>query len=120
VDDEQIVGATMCRLLESEGYVATLAAEPARALEILEKSEKPFCLALLDLNLKHMTGEALAVQIHRIDPSLPLIAVTGMALPILARHGGNGGFAGALEKPFPRDQLLQIVEQHLRLDVPEG
>lgn len=114
VDDDAAIGAAMSRILEAEGYSTAVAAEPAAALEFLRSAEAPFSAAILDLNLRHMTGEALAVQIHRIDPALPLIAVTGMALPGLSGKQIEGGFAAALQKPFRIEELLQTLTDHHR------
>lgn len=116
VDDEEVIGGFICRILESAGFRTTFAPASQDAIAAVEESIRgeKFAAALLDLSLAGETGEILAAQIRAIDRALPLIATTGLVTSEVLLDPCAAGFAAALKKPFGRDALLQVINGHLR------
>jgi two-component system cell cycle sensor histidine kinase/response regulator CckA len=116
VDDEEVLGSFICRILDSAGFRAAFAATSHAAIAAVEESlrSEKFSAALLDLNLAGETGEVLAAGILKLDPELPLIATTGLVTSEVLGNPGEAGFAAALRKPFGRDALLSVISGNLR------
>jgi CheY-like chemotaxis protein len=78
VEDTPIVREPMARLLKSEGYAVTSAANGVEAIAALEK--EPVDLVLLDVLMPKMNGVTF-LETFRANPrwaDVPVIAVTGV------------------------------------------
>lgn len=113
VDDDQSIRETLHMALEDEGYTVYEARDGAEALDILRASAQPL-VALLDLRLPRMTGDALLRRIHRKE-HLParhtFLMVTAnreqlspASLRLLQRM-----HVSVIAKPFELDDLLDQV-----------
>jgi CheY-like chemotaxis protein len=72
-------------------------------------------LFLIDIRLPEMDGLALAEVIQkRHGRVVPLIAVTGHALPAVRDQAAAVGFKRFLTKPIDLDVLIQTIQQILR------
>jgi DNA-binding response OmpR family regulator len=77
-DDPEVAGA-IGSLLEANGYEVTHAADGLSGLIAFNQSPNQWAVVLVDLNLPHVSGNALLKEMHRVRPSLPLIVLTGAA-----------------------------------------
>jgi two-component system OmpR family response regulator len=113
VDDDPSIRETLRMALEDEGYTVSEAEDGAEALAILRESAQPL-VALLDLRLPRMTGDALLRRIHRKE-HLParhtFLMVTAnreqlspASLRLLQRM-----HVSVIPKPFDLDDLLGRV-----------
>jgi len=61
---------------------------------------------ITDYAMPRVTGLALAQEIERLHPDLPIVLATGYAeLPI-----GEGGNLARLAKPYSQAELVQVLE----------
>jgi len=100
-------------ILEKHGY------EVAVAMDGREGIEKAAALLpdliLLDIQLPHMDGYAVARQL-RSNPDLariPIVAVTSYAMQGDREKALAAGCSGYIEKPINPDTFMQQVVQHL-------
>lgn len=107
VDDDRDHLVLCERWLALSGYRATTAAGGAEALAALE-SKRPD-LVVTDLVMDDMNGLQLLGEIHRQDPVLPIMIMSGKAGVPDALAAANLGVSGFLEKPFDRETLLGAV-----------
>lgn len=117
VDDEEIVGITISRILEGEGFQVTYCVKAPNAIEEIVKRNREnqtFAAAIIDLKLRDIPGEALVREIHSLDPDLPLIAATGDFRARVFENPRQFGFVAVLRKPFRRVELLDLVGAHRR------
>ena len=79
---------------------------PAEALRWL-KSGEAFDLALLDMHMPEMDGLALAAEMHRLRPALPLVLFSSLG----RREAGDteGLFNAYLSKPLRQSQLFDTL-----------
>ena len=75
VDDEEVVRQNIVAYLEDDGLVARGAESAEQALEILAQQE--FGVAIIDLRLPGMDGNALIVHAAALQPRLKFIVHTG-------------------------------------------
>lgn len=77
VDDESAIRASLAGYLEDYEFDVSSAGSAEDALEMLEKES--FHVAIIDLRLPGMSGDALILKAHRMFPSMSFIIHTGSA-----------------------------------------
>ncbi|HEX8179635.1 MAG TPA: response regulator [Pyrinomonadaceae bacterium] len=107
VDDEPSIRFTMTEFLKRAGYTVHTAANFTSAVELLPQTS--FAAAVLDIHLPGQSGLDLLEELHRREPNLPVIMITGepniAQLPEIVRAGAYDFIA----KPVVKDVLLKAV-----------
>jgi len=103
VDDDSLVLAGWAAALDDLGHTAVEANSGAEALALL-KSHPEISLVVTDYAMPGMTGLALAEQIARAHPGLPIALATGFAeLP-----AGSTDLP-RIRKPFQQAELAEMI-----------
>ena len=110
VDDEPDVRELVKDILESYGYHVTTAENGLQARESVRCSQ--FVLMIIDLIMPEEEGIETIVALHRENPGLKILAISGSNGPYLriARHLGA---MDTLNKPFCCSELIEKVEHLL-------
>jgi DNA-binding NtrC family response regulator len=116
-DQASILDALKLRL-GVEGYDVTTAASPAEILAAVERSD--FDVALIDLNYTRDTtsgqeGLALLDRLRAIDPTLPVLVMTGWSSVAGAVEAMRRGARDYIEKPWDDERLVAAVGLQLEL-----
>jgi signal transduction histidine kinase/CheY-like chemotaxis protein len=112
IDDEEAIVRVGQRMLEKLGYQAVVHTSSLAALETFRQTPHHFDLVITDQTMPHMTGEALACELRRLRPDLPIILCTGFSHTIDAEKAQSQGIDAFLMKPLvARDLGLAI--QHV-------
>ncbi len=77
VDDEEIIRTTLSVMLESFGFTVVTAANGREAIQVFERRHRHLKLVLLDLTMPVLSGEESHAELVRIDPSVPVIFMSG-------------------------------------------
>jgi two-component system response regulator GlrR len=115
VDDDRDHLALVERWLKLEGFDVTAADSGESALAVVE-ARRPD-LVLTDLVMGEIDGIRLLREIHRHDPVMPVIIMSGQAgIPdaVKATHLGASAF---LTKPITREALIAEVRETLTAHV---
>jgi two-component system, NtrC family, response regulator HydG len=112
VDDEPDMLENCSRILSRQGHTCMTAANGREALAILERDRPD--LVVTDLKMPEMDGMALLQHAHELDPTLPVIMLTGFATIESAVAAVKEGAFDYLPKSFSVDQLRVAVERALR------
>jgi DNA-binding NtrC family response regulator len=107
VDDDPEVAAVLRDALLESGYAAEIAADGAQALE-RALTYRPD-VVLLDLTMPEIPGDVVLGRLHEIDPTLPVIIVTGNTDAERARATLARGAFDYVAKPFDFEILARIV-----------
>lgn len=112
VEDEDTVRAVAERALVRQGYDVTAAADGEEGLEAIARGGT-FDLVLTDVVMPSMDGPAMAREIRRLKPDLPVMFMSGYAEEQLRKDISipNMHF---LAKPFSVQQIVAAVEAALR------
>jgi DNA-binding response OmpR family regulator len=112
VDDEPAITDLLVDILVQAGHAADGFTNPREALKALRQEQ--YSLALVDLQMPEMPGEALVRAIHRLPPERrPLtVILTGRLDASESRFRRLGTFAW-LTKPFSNQEVLAIAERGL-------
>jgi two-component system response regulator GlrR len=113
VDDDEDMLKLLAAWLEQAGYAVESAHSGAEALAHVARACPD--LVITDLFMDGMDGMALLGEIHRRNPLLPVIMLSGQAqIPdaVKATHLGTSAF---LTKPVDKDLLLATIADCLRV-----
>jgi CheY-like chemotaxis protein len=111
IDDEKEIVNLLAEVLMEAGYLVELATKPQDGLNKFRKNE--FALVFTDLAMPGMPGWEVAKQIRNIDPSVPIILITGWGIELEEEKIARSGVDLVLSKPFARSEILRTVQETL-------
>ncbi|WP_165982847.1 response regulator [Dankookia rubra] len=114
-EDEALVAMSLHDLLEADGHEIELAFDGVAALAMARRLGTALDVLVTDLNMPHLGGEALILNLRAERPSLPVVVVTGSPPPggaasLREGSGGNGPLV-LLHKPIDYQALLAAVRE---------
>ena len=103
--------------LSEGGFETDILSSAEEALTLFKGGIKTYKALVTDVNLKgRLSGWDLARQIREIDPTFPIIYMTGVAGDQWASHGVPNSIL--LQKPFAPAQIVTAVSQLLNSASP--
>lgn len=108
VEDDADAAYMLACLLERRGHRTVVTGDADAALDALR--ERVPDVALIDIGLPTMDGNALAARIRKTHgPAVRLIAATGHATPADRERARAAGFDALIPKPLDLRELLRAV-----------
>jgi two-component system, NtrC family, nitrogen regulation response regulator NtrX len=116
VDDERDICTLIAGILEDEGHTARRAHNSTEAIDAV-RQRRP-ALVILDVWLQgsELDGLQLLEVIHREDPPVPVVMISGHGTIDTAVSAIKNGAYDFIEKPFKADRLLLVVERAVEAD----
>ncbi len=111
VDDEIQSSKIIQKIVSTLGYDTTCFTHSRKALEYFQKQYKVIDLAITDLVMPHLTGDALAGELMKIKPELPVIICTGHRE--MLNNSDTDKIRDILIKPVSRNDLAQATQRAL-------
>ena len=113
VDDTQKVRESIKDALETAGFEVDEAPDGLVAIEFL--NERPYTLLITDLWMPEVDGLDLMKHLRKINPNMPVIAITGGAIGLEPPNfsialAQSWGADAVLDKPFDNDDLVDIAK----------
>ncbi|WHZ17553.1 MAG: Circadian input kinase A [Nitrospira sp.] len=109
VDDDPDIRESLGDMLSHEGYVVRNAASGAEALE--RAKQERYEAALLDIQLPDLNGLSVLKVMIELDPSLPIIILTGNATPENTIGSLAKGAFAYLTKPYNSQELKAVLRR---------
>jgi PAS domain S-box-containing protein len=113
VDDEEPIARLGCMMLERLGYKAKFTTSGDEALALFRTAPERFDLVITDHTMPGMTGAALAQELRRLRPELPVILCSGFSHTMNADKAQALGLDAFLLKPFLHRDLGLAVHRVL-------
>ena len=108
-DDEISVREITQSTLEAFDYRVIAAEDGSQAIGLYAINQQDVALVLTDMMMPNMDGAALAAALRRLNPALPIIAVSGVDLDRDAARATAAGIAHVLAKPYNAEALIRKV-----------
>ncbi len=108
VDDEEDICAIAKEALQDSGYRVLTAGDGTEAIAVFAQNRHEIAAVLCDLMMPIMDGPATMRAIKRLEPDVPIIAMSGL-MEERAESAKMAGATAVLEKPFSANSLLQVV-----------
>lgn len=115
-EDDVAVCDFVRRALEMDGHDVVPVHDGGEALERLMSPLEHFDLVLSDIRMPVVDGVALALQVARDKPELPILLMTGYAEHRDRAYGLDSLIRGIVQKPFTLAQIREEV--NAVLDTP--
>lgn len=115
VDDEPAIREALSQLLHRRGFVTVQAEDGLEALSLFRlRPPEAWALAITDMMMPRMDGAALAQELKRMAPDLPVVGMSGMLSESLSAGASRAPqevkvFDEKLPKPFHEAELVQIL-----------
>ena len=109
VDDDATLCSTVRSYLELKGFTVSEAGTGKKCREALLQSQPD--AIVMDYFLPDTDGLQLLREIHGIDPSIPVLIMTGAATIDLAVRAMKDGAEQFVAKPFELSVLLKLLEK---------
>ncbi|MDF9757363.1 ATP-binding protein [Pseudomonas hunanensis] len=106
VEDNPDVGSFTAQILRDHGYRISWAISAEDALKQIASTQGGFDAVFSDVVMPGMGGLALARELQRSQPHLPVILTSGYSEAIA--EGGHQGFA-FLAKPYSAEQVCRML-----------
>jgi two-component system, cell cycle sensor histidine kinase and response regulator CckA len=116
VDDVNLVSRPMARMLSETGYRVYEANSGAEALEVLRTAHRPIDLVITDVRMPDMNGVELMRRIAAEWPATKILFMSAYPAEVLVQEGLAHPAVHFLAKPFTRAELLQKVQEAIRLE----
>ncbi|MDW8438081.1 MAG: ATP-binding protein [Chloroherpetonaceae bacterium] len=114
VDDDEAVGEVAAELLQNAGYKTFLAKNGEEAFTIYAEHRADIRLVLTDMVMPKMDGANLIRALRAIQPSLAIVAMSGLMDKEKLMKMAGVGQDSFITKPFTGETLLRVVRQRLR------
>jgi CheY-like chemotaxis protein len=103
-DDNPAFADLLRATLEEAGYEVVTAATGLAAVAAMERHDVG--LAVLDVLMPGISGDAVAERLLQVDPTLPVLLMTGASGDFTVASG-----LPVLRKPFPQEELVAAVRR---------
>lgn len=110
-EDEDSVRAFVSRALETAGHDIDAVADGGAALARLAGAD--YDLLLADIVMPVMDGVALALNVTRDHPGLPIVLMTGFSAEAQRAHNLESLIFEVVGKPFSLDEICAVVGRAL-------
>jgi signal transduction histidine kinase/CheY-like chemotaxis protein len=114
VDDERELVALTEELLASLSYEPVGFSDASAALEAFRRDPQRFDAILTDERMQPMGGLEFAHLVHRIEPNLPIILMTGHRDSQIDARAALEGIVEILDKPLRVQTLREALSRGLR------
>ena len=114
-EDEMEVRGYLEMALKCLGYSVELAQDGDEVLSCLQSSRSDIAAVLLDIMMPNRDGIDTLREIRRIDPSLPVIIVSGASSTLNVVTAMKTGATDFLCKPVAHDDLRKAVTRALEI-----
>ncbi len=117
IDDEEMITKSLQKLLNKNGYAATIISSGIEALHEIKTSE--FDLIVLDIRMPQMDGIETIRSIRKYLSSagkkpIPEIVITGYADEDKYKNAVDLKVSAYLYKPFDTQEFLSVIERILQ------
>ncbi len=117
IDDDEAVRDSLKMLMNSVGQKVEVFPFPADFLETYDEN-RPGCI-VLDIRMPGMSGLELQNKLNDMHCILPIIFITGHGDVPMAVQAIKDGAMNFIQKPFRDQELLDLINDALKLDAQQ-
>jgi len=115
VEDEEVIGSVLRRILARDGFEVEVALDGASGLRRLEEDPDAFDLLIFDFTMPGLDGAELASRVRELGIEVPIVLTSGLGEMEARATCAPGAVDAFLCKPFtPRDVQAVVAEARRR------
>jgi nitrogen-specific signal transduction histidine kinase/CheY-like chemotaxis protein len=120
MDDEEILRETIANILEFFGYTVVCRENGKNAIDFFSKdfkADRKIVAMIFDLTITGgMGGKEAVAEIRKIAPDIPVLVSSGYADDPVMAEPARYGFTDSICKPFTINELIEMLNRHLKND----
>jgi two-component system, cell cycle sensor histidine kinase and response regulator CckA len=109
IDDEPSIREITKTSLEAYNYKAITACDGIEAIALYAEYRDKISIVLTDMLMPSMDGITTIRTLHKINPNVKIIAISGLATSDKMSAAYNLGIKAFLSKPYTAKQLLETI-----------
>ena len=116
IDDETQIRLMLKKILEREGFRATVASDGKEGMDLF--NNEPADLVITDIIMPEKDGLEVILELKKSYPDVPIIAISGGGKNSSSHYLDMAKLLGAnaiFEKPIDKEELLNAVKKYLPL-----
>jgi DNA-binding response OmpR family regulator len=113
VDDEAAIRGLSRVGLQRAGFHVEEAIDGQSAIDLFRQNPRLYTAVLLDLVMPKKDGAEVLREIRQLNPSVPVILISGYTEQEVQTLLGPGGASAFLHKPFNSAKLTETLRQVL-------
>jgi len=113
IDDEQALREVLNEILEIVGISAICAESGEEGALLFQQYHEKIKAIFLDINLPGMGGLATFQALRKLDPTIPIIIMSGQPEYVTLADFDGQEHLSYLEKPFTLDVLVERINKAL-------
>lgn len=117
VDDDPMVRESFVSLLDFSGFSTHVVTSGKEAIEFMQSTDFPIDVVLLDLVMPEMNGVETLVAIREIEPSMPVVIVSGYAEDEMVEAVNSHVVQGFITKPCSISRLTEAIKTAIKTKV---
>ena len=111
IDDDKYILSVFFKILSKQGFTVENAETGQEAMEMSAK--KQYDLALIDVKLPDIEGPLLVEKMHKKNPDMMKIVITGFPSIEDANKVMDNGAIAYLVKPIKSEELVKFINKTL-------
>lgn len=115
IDDEGQLRELLNKMLTRDGHRVLVANDGAEGIKSFHQFNPD--LIITDIIMPEKDGIEVIVQVLKVNPNLPIIAISGGRRAVTADFNLDSaemlGVKGVLQKPFTHEQLQEVISMAL-------
>lgn len=113
VDDEVAICEIAQALLEKFGYNVLTANDGMEAISLYSQRSSEIAVVILDMMMPFMDGNLTLKALQKINPSVKIIAVSGLLSNFPRSESGENSSITCLSKPYKTRDLLRLIRKNI-------
>jgi signal transduction histidine kinase/ActR/RegA family two-component response regulator/HAMP domain-containing protein len=116
VDDDPLLIKSLRDALETDGHLVVTATGGREGIEMFRQArerQEPFAAVITDLGMPYVNGRQVASEIKNMEPSVPIILLTGWGQRLVAEGDIPAHIDRVLNKPPKLRELREALAQCL-------
>jgi two-component system, cell cycle sensor histidine kinase and response regulator CckA len=109
VEDEESMRALLVDTLQDNNFTALQAEDGVQALELFEQYIDSIAAVILDIGLPRLGGYETFLQMHAMNPKIPVIIASGYNDPDAQLTLEAAGAKYFIQKPYKFSQILKTI-----------
>ena len=115
IEDEENLRQILSDLLSRESIKVVVAQNASEGVALYKKENALIDLVILDFNLPDRNGLETFEQLKNINPNVRVLLTSGFDVDESVERALKAGAVNYIQKPFNRNQLLNVVRQSIGL-----
>jgi PAS domain S-box-containing protein len=117
-DDEEAIRELIKATLERAGYQVITAADGAEAISMFGRRHTEIAAVIIDMMMPLIDGPTAIPMFRRLNPYVPILAVSGLPAQREEAESASGGRIGFLQKPFQMKDLMFELARCIQMAAP--